>query len=84
MKPPKEYTPWRRFLAWVGFITLLLAFPAIITLAMWGTDIVNIAIHDAHANVDGRQALIAHCAAIGGEAIYDANYQNLIECDITL
>lgn len=31
----KEYTPWRRFLAWVGFITLIILFVALIAALIW-------------------------------------------------
>lgn len=36
MAKNKEYTPWRRFLAWVGFITLILAAIGIVAFLIWG------------------------------------------------
>lgn len=32
----KEYTTWRRFLAWVGFITLIVLAVGIVAFIIWG------------------------------------------------
>lgn len=77
----KEYTPWRRALAWIGFICILAAFPALLTVIMWANDITGLAIKDAHAEESARQSLITHCRTIGGEPIWSGDYPNLIECD---
>lgn len=35
-KTNKEYTPWRQFLAWVGFITLIILAVAVVAFIIWG------------------------------------------------
>ena len=34
-KVQKEYTPWRRFLAWVGFITIITVVVGIVAFLVW-------------------------------------------------
>lgn len=40
----KEYTRWRQFLAWVGFFTIIFAFPAITAFVIWAKNLVGTAI----------------------------------------
>lgn len=37
----KQYTPWRRFLAWVGFISLIVYALAIVAALVWANHFID-------------------------------------------